>query len=540
MEKIGELLIRKDLITAHDLSFSLSVQEKTGQKIGKILQYYNFLDDDSLAKNLAEQIGWRYFDQEYIPDWRVADDLTVEFLCRHMIFPAKAHDAFVFVVGRIDDTELTDYLFRKGYTDVEFAIGSETAIGFALDLLSKQARREIVSYDSIEKNKNIDVDDLRDWFLNILDDALAQGATDIHVEPSESVTEIRVRIDGILYFMSCLPRKLHSHLINLIFYEAHITVSDFYRFHDARFNRQYRGRSVDIRLSCLPTIYGAAVVLRLMDRDKTVIPLTALGYCRKHWDLIDGTLKVPYGMILVTGPTGSGKTTTLYAMLNCLKSLSTKIVTIEDPVEVKVPLLTQVQINEKQGITFSKATRAFLRHDPDIILIGEIRDLETAREAIRAAMTGHKVFSTLHTNTPVDSLVRLFDLGVDFSLIAYSLAGIISQRLIRKLCPFCKTKIIVKKQELSTTAKKYFHEDIEYIFKAKGCSQCMEGYSGRTVAAEVLCVDAEIQRLIAAGKIDAIREKITGDPQYMGMVKDASRLIKSGITSLEEVVRVIG
>jgi len=538
--KFGEILLKKGLIARKQLEFSLEVQKKTKQKIGQVLKYYNLINDEEVGRALAEQIGWKYFDKNYIPEVSVVNSLGIKFLHDKLIFPAKDGDRCVFVLPGTDDTETTDYLIQEGYKDVDFVIGAENSLRYALNALMWQTKREKFSQAENKKEETINADNLKNWFESLLDRAISQGATDIHIEPLEKITQIRLRIDGVLQFVGCIPQRLHANLTNIVFYKADVTVSDFLKFHDARFYHNYLNRTVDIRVSCLPSIHGPTLVLRLLDKSKTLIPLTLLGYHKDHWQRILQAGKLPYGIILVTGPTGSGKTTTLYAILNYLKSLSTKIITIEEPVEMELPLITQVQINETQGVTFHKSTRAFLRHDPDIILIGEIRDAETAAQAVRASVTGHKVFSTLHTNTPIDSLLRLTDLGVNLSHIAGSLICVISQRLVRKLCPFCKKEITVKKNSIPEIQRKYLGKEKERVFKAIGCEKCVEGYWGRTVVAEVLLIGEALQNLITKKKISSIRKILSEDPEYITLVKDASRLVLSGVTSLEEVARVIG
>lgn len=298
---------------------------------------------------------------------------------------------------------------------------------------------------------------------------------------------------------------------------------------------------MDVRVSCIPSICGPALVLRLLDVNKTLITLENLGFHKNHFDAICKVISQPHGIIIITGPTGSGKTTSLYAILNQLKAISTKVITIEDPVEIKMPLINQVQINEKQGITFAHATRAFLRHDPNIILIGEIRDLDTAQEAIRASITGHRVLSTLHTNTAVDSVYRLHDLGIDLSHIANSILCVISQRLIRKLCVFCRKRVIVKKDDLPEFFKVYLKEDENEIrlFKSRGCQHCQAGYRGRTVIAEVLRFSDDTRDLISLGKLNLIRHK-SKEEGFIDLQQDVARLVLEGTTSLSEAMRVAG
>jgi type II secretory ATPase GspE/PulE/Tfp pilus assembly ATPase PilB-like protein len=408
-------------------------------------------------------------------------------------------------------------------------------------LKNKKKREEIDRKISMLKETGVVGDELKELLDELLNDAIIHNATDIHIEPEEKTSIIRFRIDGILYFKFCIPLEVHNNLINVVFSKAEITVSDFYRFHDARFQHAYSNHPVDVRVSCIPSIFGPALVLRLLNVNKTLITLENLGFHKTHFDAISRITQKSHGIIIITGPTGSGKTTTLYSILNQLKSLSTKVITIEDPVEIKMPLINQVQINEKQGITFAHATRAFLRHDPNIILIGEIRDPDTAQEAIRASITGHRVLSTLHTNTAADSVYRLHDLGIELTHIANSILCVISQRLIRKLCPFCRKRIVLKKEELPELFKKYLKEDESEIrvYKAKGCPHCQAGYRGRTVIAEVLEFSDDIRDLVSLGKLDLVRHK-NEEKGFINLQQDALRLVREGITSLEEAMRVAG
>ena len=439
--------------------------------------------------------------------------------------------------------EATDLLASLGLRDKESYIGSEAAIRTHLELLkNKKIKQEIDRKINLLKERGVVGDELKELLDELLNDAIIHNATDIHIEPEEKISTIRFRIDGILYFKFCIPLEVHNNLINVVFSRAEITVSDFYRFHDARFQHSYSDHSVDIRVSCIPSVSGPALVLRLLDVSKTLITLENLGFDALHFDNISRIARKPHGIIIITGPTGSGKTTTLYAVLNQLKSLSTKVLTIEDPVEIKMPLINQVQINEKQGISFAHATRAFLRHDPNIILIGEIRDSDTAQEAIRASITGHRVLSTLHTNTAVDSIYRLHDLGIDLSYIANSILCVISQRLIRKLCPFCRKRVRVKKEMIPDSFKNLLlgeGEDGIRLFKAGGCEHCQSGYRGRTVIAEILDFDEDVRDMVASGKLDQLRHKWR-EKAYLTLEQDAVMLLLKGQTSLEEAERILG
>ena len=545
VQEIGNILLSSKVITKEQLEFALTIQRNTspGQRLGRVLTYYNFASEEDIARALAKQVGWRYFDKKYVLDIPVIEKIGLDFLIDRVFIPVEAEKGLSFIFAYPFDIEATDLLASLGLRDKESYIGSEAVIRTHLELLkNKKIKQEIDRKINLLKERGVVGDELKELLDELLNDAIIHNATDIHIEPEEKISTIRFRIDGILYFKFCIPLEVHNNLINVVFSRAEITVSDFYRFHDARFQHSYSDHSVDIRVSCIPSVSGPALVLRLLDVSKTLITLENLGFDALHFDNISRIVRKPHGIVIITGPTGSGKTTTLYAVLNQLKSLSTKVLTIEDPVEIKMPLINQVQINEKQGISFAHATRAFLRHDPNIILIGEIRDPDTAQEAIRASITGHRVLSTLHTNTAVDSIYRLHDLGIDLSYIANSILCVISQRLIRKLCPFCRKRVRVKKEMIPDSFKNLLlgeGEDGIRLFKAGGCEHCQSGYRGRTVIAEILDFDEDVRDMVASGKLDQLRHKWR-EKAYLTLEQDAVMLLLKGQTSLEEAERILG
>lgn len=545
VQEIGNILLSSKVVSKAQLEFALDIQKNTspGQRLGRILKYYNFASDEDIAKALAKQVGWEYFDKKYILDIQKIEKIGLDFLIDRAFIPVESENELVFIFAYPFDTEATDLLVSLGLGDKERYIGSESVILSHLELFkNKKIKQEIDKKINLLKERGIVGDELKGLLDELLNDAIIHNATDIHIEPGEKISTIRFRIDGILYFKFCIPLEVHNNLINVVFSRAEITVSDFYRFHDARFQHNYSEHSVDIRVSCIPSVFGPALVLRLLDVNKTLITLPNLGFDALHFENISRIVRKPHGIIIITGPTGSGKTTTLYAVLNQLKDLSTKVLTIEDPVEIKMPLINQVQINEKQGISFAHATRAFLRHDPNIILIGEIRDPDTAQEAIRASITGHRVLSTLHTNTAVDSIYRLHDLGIDLSYIANGVLCVISQRLIRKLCPFCKKRVKVKKENMPESFKQLLlgeNENEIRLFKAGSCEHCQSGYKGRTVIAEILDFDEDIQDMVASGKLDQLRNKWR-EKAYLTLEQDAGTLLLKGLTSLEEAERILG
>ncbi len=509
-DRLGHILLKKGLIDSQQLDFCLSVQKNNGkQRLGHLLCHYDFVDEFYVAQALAAQINWPVFDSEYIADEKMLELFGLDFFIKSIVYPLRGRDHAIFVLARTDDTSTTDFINKKLDGKASFSVGVESRLRHSIKELSEQ-------HQSLNflKQKVIAEDSLTKWLTDCLDQAVLLSASDIHIESSQKVVEVRFRIDGILCFIDTLPLKCLPRLINILFHMAEVTISDFNHFHDARFLHAYSNREIDVRVSHIPSVNGSAVVLRLLDKSKSVMDLSELGYSPRSAQLIQDSLTKPNGICLIVGPTGCGKTTTLYAILNYLKSIDQKIVTIEDPVEIQLPLMTQVQINEKRGISFHQSIRAFLRHDPDIILVGEIRDELTAQEALRAVMTGHQVFSTLHANRAIDAIVRLHDLGLPYSYMADHLSLIVSQRLVRKLCSFCKTP-------------------------PTGCSQCRGGYCGQTVVAEVLVIDEKVSELIFSGDLVGLK-RLLKDNNHLTMADDARDLIERGITTREEIRRILG
>lgn len=497
-ERIGDILVRQGAISASQLDYCLKVQRNNGgQRLGKVLMHYDFIDDLQMVKALADQVGWALYQGQGDVSLDGFKTLGKDFCLKHAVLPILVDGKLACVLSKAEDLAVVDHIKQLCGEDIVFYLGTEVQIRGALPESKK---------DSLS-NKDMDMGlggggDLLPWFHRLLNRALARSATDIHIEASIKAVEIRVRIDGVLSILDALPLSQLPRLANIIFHKAGVAISDFNHFHDARFSYPYQDRMVDARVSHIPTIHGSSVVIRLLDQSRAALDLNALGFYEKHWGLIQEGLRMPYGLTLVVGPTGCGKTTTLYAILNHLKSIERKIITIEDPVEMHLSLMTQVQTHEKRAITFPNAVRAFLRHDPDIIFIGEIRDALTAQEAMRASMTGHQVFATLHANRPIDAFMRLQDLGVSNLFIAAHLRMVIAQRLLRK--------------------------------------SAASGYKGRVLVSEVLTVDEKIEDCLYRGDMAGIKRIIREDSNYVSMAQHAKVLLKEEIVDETEIKRVLG
>jgi type II secretory ATPase GspE/PulE/Tfp pilus assembly ATPase PilB-like protein len=544
MPKFGEILLNGNLITKEELNLCLQAQQfEPKERIGSFLKHYNFIDGLRIAELIAKEIGWALFAEEYIPDDEVIKEIGLDFFNKNHIYPVKEGQRTVFVVSYIDNVEVTDFLRSRLLLNHEdkyvFAIGNEIDVRNALDLLVIEETRKLMNAAALDI-KGDDEDKLTAWLDNLIKKAVFTRSTDIHIEPTLKATEVRFRIDGILKFVCCVKKKYMNAIANIILSRCHANPGE-YNFQEGGFCLKFpdNNKDYDIRFSQVPSVFGPAIVLRLHDKIRASIPLKKLGFTDHNWTCISQVLKKPHGIVLVTGPTGCGKSTSLYGMLNEIKSIGKKILTVEDPIEINHSLMTQLQINLAQQVTFARSIRAFLRHDPDIILVGEIRDRETAQEAVRASITGHQVFSTLHTNGPIEAVLRLKDLGIEPVNIASSLLAVVSQRLVRTLCRHCKEDVPVGKKGLDEYEAKYLIGEVQVVSRPHGCEKCNDGYWGRTVVAEVMIVDDQIKGLIGKDRLGDLPQWLRARG-HKTIADNAAHLISKRIISLEEAVRVLG
>ncbi len=373
---------------------------------------------------------------------------------------------------------------------------------------------------------------------SIIKTAVLYRGSDIHIEPTENNCIVRTRVDGMLNETFVFDKDIYPPLSSRIKLLSNLDIAERRKPQDGRFSLKIMEKEFDFRVSTLPITNGESIVMRILDKSKVMINMESLGMSEVTYKQFNKAMKTPYGIVFVTGPTGSGKTTTLYAALNAIKSISKKIITVEDPVEYQLNLTQQVQVNEKADLTFANALRSILRQDPDIIMIGEVRDHETLRIAIQAALTGHLVFSTLHTNDAISAINRALDMGIESYLVSGSLIAIEAQRLVRKLCPYCKSKVILPKHVIegfeNILPKEY------QFYKAVGCDKCAgTGYFGREMISEILMIDEKIQSIIAREGSKAEIEKQAKENGFVDMLQDGIIRAANGITSIEEVYRVV-
>ncbi len=534
-EKIGEILLRKKKISYPQLQHALNVRKTTGEMVGKILQSMHLVSEEDITEALSEQYG--------IPVWSGSiDKICLDIVQKIGIdncqsggcLPVQNGNGPVLIISAPNDEIISNIIFSHNLFHLEKFLAPYSVISENLKRIIPKTKRQSKIEEQVQKlqEKGISGGTLPQFAQFILEEAMLENASDIHIEPSSETTDIRFRIDGILVPVVSLPRFFHDNIVNVFYAKSDITQSEFVKYHDSTFSFNFSGMDVDVRLSSLPSVYGASLVLRLLNRNKTIVPLKNLGYRSRHLEVIEKMIQRPEGLIIFTGPTGSGKTTSLYSILSAIRSEEIKIITVEDPPEVEIPGVIQCSINPKAGTTYANTLRGFLRHDPDVILVGEIRDEETAEECIRATLTGHQVFSTLHTYSAISSTLRMNDLGVQFSYISMVLTGVVNQRLVRKLCPFCKMKM--------PTPEKYKGFLGQEIYSPTGCDYCFGGYKGRVPCVETLWIDEKMRKMIEKGKIDELEKYVIEEKNNITLLQDAFELVREGITSIEEIERIVG
>jgi type IV pilus assembly protein PilB len=569
--QIGELLVKENFITAEQLETALKHQRQHGGRLGSILISLGLVDDDDITSVLSRQYGVPSINLAYFEiDPAVIKLIPVETARKYLVVPLSRVGSTL-TIATADPTNvfaMDDIKFMTGF-NVEPVVASEASIqdalekyygtvhaielkkvyeeiaqvekdGFELDLEAASDDEEQVSIDELQRSSEeapiIKLVNL------ILSDSLKKGASDIHIEPYEKDFRVRFRIDGILYGMMNPPLRLKDAITSRIKIMAKMDISEKRLPQDGRIKIRTtfdsRKKEIDYRVSTLPTLFGEKIVMRILDRDNLPLDMTKLGFEELSLKRVEAGILKPYGMVLVTGPTGSGKTSTLYAALNRLNTPETNIMTAEDPVEYNFRGINQVQIKEQIGLTFAAALRSFLRQDPNIILVGEIRDFETTEIAIKAALTGHLVLSTVHTNDAPSTVSRLLNMGIEPFLVATSVHLICAQRLIRKICPDCKSEVKTPAQTLVNVGFTQEEAKNLTIYAGHGCRTCNNtGYKGRIGLYEVMDVSDEIQELILVGASAREIKRKAVEEGMLTLRQSGLAKIKAGMTTLDEVLR---
>ena len=554
--RLGDLLVEQKVISAADLDIALAAQKKSGRRLGRIIVESGLAGENDIAQALARQLSLPFIDlRKFSPEAAVLQLLPETQARRFRAIPLARRDGSIFV-GMADPTDLSAYdeIARLIHESIQLAVVAEGDLLAAIDRIYRrtddihgltqelardmgESEASIIGLEALGEGQ-ADAPVVR-LLQTLFEDALQVGASDVHIEPQEKHLAIRFRIDGILHAQTQADLKIAPALALRLKIVSGLDISEKRLPQDGRFAVKVRGCTVDVRLSTMPTQYGESVVMRLLSQGDNLISLDNLGMPPDMLERFRAILHRPNGLVLVTGPTGSGKTTTLYAALGELNDPGTKIITVEDPVEYRLPGVNQVQANEKIDLSFARVLRAILRQDPDVILVGEMRDADTAQVALRAAMTGHLVLSTLHTNDAASTPVRLLDMGVPAFMVATSVQGVLAQRLVRKVCSHCKAPHVVTPQERVWLgrAQTEAHTEDGYVAGA-GCDRCHgTGYSGRRAVHELLEINAALAESLArknpAEFVTAARAALAGHT-----LRDQTiALARAGVTSLAEAMR---
>jgi type IV pilus assembly protein PilB len=544
-KRLGELLVESGLITADQLQIAL--KEKTGnQKLGETLLIQGFITEQRLIEALEFQLGIPHVSLSRYPiDVKLLKLVPKEIAKRQMLVPLRKEGdkLFVAMADPMDFYAVDDLRLSTGF-QIETAIAAKDEIIKAINkyyeldntmqdfigeapVLSKEQEAGIIEDDSpIVKLVN-----------QLLLNGVQQKASDIHIDPQETKIIVRYRVDGILRTERKLPKHMQSAIIARIKIMSNLNITEYRVPQDGRIKVNLEFNPIDLRVSTLPTVYGEKIVMRILDLGNAFNNLEKMGFHPTNYNRIVELIEQPTGIVLITGPTGSGKSSTLYAALNRLNSEEVNIITVEDPVEYQLEGINQIQVNTQVGMTFAKGLRAILRQDPNIIMVGEIRDTETAEIAVRASLTGHLVISTIHTNDSISTITRLSDMGIEPFLVASSLVGVVSQRLIRRVCQDCQTPQEPTQREIDIFRRRGL--EISQIVRGKGCGTCnMTGYKGRLAIHEILVVDEEIRRMIMNNKSIADIRECAINKGTIFLIDDGLRKVQQGLTTTEEVLKV--
>ena len=505
------------------------------------------VDQKRFIEHVCKKFKITFFDLDDIDiDYRISEKLSTAQLKTYSAIPVKEDEISVYVAFKnpfdVIAQDKVQNLFNRKLLKVACADPAQiekyinkVALNESIKDVVAEIRRELSS--SASQGQNTENSGILKLIEIILKTSIQSRASDIHIEPTETNCIVRSRIDGMLSETFIFDKDIYPPMVSRMKLLSNMDIAERRRPQDGRFSAQILDKEYDFRISTLPILNGESIVLRILDKSKVIINLEDLGMHPDNFAKFKKSMKAPYGIMLVTGPTGSGKTTTLYGALNDIKSVKTKIITVEDPVEYQLNMIQQVHVNEKAGLTFVSALRSILRQDPDVIMIGEIRDQETLRIAIQAALTGHLVFSTLHTNDAISALPRMIDMGIEPYLVSGALVCIEAQRLVRKLCPHCKQKITLS-QKAFDEVKKFVPENYQF-YKSVGCPQCSQtGYLGREMISEILPISDHIASMVTNDASKDELKSVAYEEGFIDMFHDGVIRAANGITTLEEVYRV--
>ncbi|MFT5709821.1 MAG: general secretion pathway protein E [Halioglobus sp.] len=554
MKKIGELLVEQGKISERDVERALLGQAEMGGMFGQVLVKLGLVSELDVATALGQQLDVPLqASSDYPKEPLLIDGVAQEFLVSNGVVPIAISDHHVtFAASVPQDAFLRKALSLAIEKDISLTLGLETDIARAIALCTEQSEEEGAGDEEDTFGGQSDdefIEHLKDLaseapvirLVNqIIHRAVDLGASDIHIEPFDDGLQLRYRVDGVLQDAPDMPSASQAAAIaSRVKLLSQMNIAERRLPQDGRIMTRVKGHEIDLRVSTIPTVHGESIVMRVLDRDSIRLSLISMGFSEDTLERYQKLLASPHGVLLLTGPTGSGKTTTLYASLASLDSERLKIITVEDPVEYQLRGVNQIQVQADIDLTFSRVLRAILRQDPDIIMIGEMRDTETARIAVQSALTGHLVLSTLHTNTAAAAITRLEDMGIERYLITSSVNGVLAQRLVRTLCKQCKKSVELSDEDIAHSGMAPFLTDSRTVFEAVGCEDCSStGYSGRVAIHELFMLDGEMHRVILEGADATVLHATARKQGMITLYEDGLRKVLQGVTSLHEVLRV--
>lgn len=562
-----QLLYKQGLLTEEQAREAYAKAREAGIRVATYLRQNRLVEEIDLVKAIASASGTEVIENIYEvkANQDALEKINESIASRYKVLPLsydQSRDTLVVIapVNQIRSADLKDNLkLVSGVKHIEFKTStlSNIELGITLSYRAEMELARIAAHSAEEDRKAAEEESTKApadeiievqeespvvRFVNlILQQAISDKASDIHIEPDENIIRVRFRIDGVLHDVNQAPGHLGPEISSRIKILSDLDIAKKHLPQDGRLTYIHeRAGKIDLRVSTLPTVWGEKIVMRILDNSSASLALQELGFSEYNLERFQSAYKKPYGMILVTGPTGSGKSTTLYAALNEITSPSINIITVEDPVEYRIPRINQVQVRAKQGLTFAAALRSILRNDPDVILVGEIRDHETAQIAVESGLTGHLVLSTLHTNSAASAITRLTEMGIEPFLVGSVVEAVLAQRLIRKLCANCKEEYIPEREALENIEFPLKEEGVPTIYRPVGCPQCAgTGYRGRMAVHEVLLVDPYIEKMAVEGKTSTDIENYAREHGMRVLKEDGWERVLSGQTSIEEILRVI-
>jgi type IV pilus assembly protein PilB len=552
VKQLGDILLQGGLVTQVQLTAAYDEHQRVGRALGRVLVDQGVLSEAQLVAALAQQIGMRFVELVDFPVDHSAVSLVSGALARrYVVLPFGFEDGKM-LLAMADPANFLAIEDVRAVTQMEVkpCVATRTDVLAAIDRYYRADSDldEITAILDVEEEEDLSkvreaVEDapIVKYVNALITQAIQDRASDIHLEPTERDLRVRYRIDGVLHEIMRSPKTIQSGVISRLKIMADINIAERRIPQDGRLSINANGKKIDLRVATLPTVWGEKIVMRILDNSTARLDLTELGFSDVNFERYSRSFAKPYGMILVTGPTGSGKSTTLYATLNILNRAEVNIITVEDPVEYRLPGVNQIQVNNKAGLSFASALRSILRADPDIVLIGEVRDHETAQISVEAALTGHLVLSTLHTNDAPSAITRLTEMGIEPFLVGSAIDCVLAQRLARLLCSKCKEEYIPTPEALVTARFPWNDgEPLPTLYKAAGCSQCAKtGYKGRLALHEVMPMSEEIERLTVEHASASTINEVARTQGMVTLRHDGMLKVLQGVTSIDEILRVV-